>query len=207
MNPIKFPEQNVVFAENQPEYIPLPAYRSDDEHGQVVTVWEPSDEELTEIVRTKKVYLSQFTFGQALQPVLLSGHRTTFFESEHIEEKFTLKDVNTVVVNEIFKIFFFDQDPPQGVDPYQELAVHIGSDAILEIVENTQKKLNGDFFTRKEIINAMTRYIFRNEFERQEHRDKMRKKTEADFHYFQTGGDNGPTGHGEDCLSDAGEGL
>ena len=35
MHPIEFPQQSVVFAKDQPEYLPLPAYRTPD--GQEVT--------------------------------------------------------------------------------------------------------------------------------------------------------------------------
>lgn len=69
MKPTTFLGQNVVFAENQPEYTPLPALRLPD--GQVITCWEISDEELQEITRTKKIYLSQLTFNDPLQPVQL----------------------------------------------------------------------------------------------------------------------------------------
>lgn len=71
MKPVTFPGQNVVFAENQPEYTPLPALRLPD--GQVITCWEISDEELVEIKRTKRIYLSQLTFNMPLQPVMIGS--------------------------------------------------------------------------------------------------------------------------------------
>lgn len=71
MKPTTFLGQNVVFAENQPEYTPLPALRLPD--GQVITCWEISDEELEEITRTKKIYLSQLTFNTPLQQVMLGA--------------------------------------------------------------------------------------------------------------------------------------
>lgn len=37
MKPINFKEQNTVFAENQPEYLALPAWRSS--RGVVVSCW------------------------------------------------------------------------------------------------------------------------------------------------------------------------
>lgn len=69
MNPIKFPGQNIVFAENQPEYLPLPALKMPD--GEVITCWEISPDELEEINRSKRIYLSQLTFNKPLQPVML----------------------------------------------------------------------------------------------------------------------------------------
>jgi hypothetical protein len=38
-------------------------------YGEVITCWEMSDEELAEVIKTKRVYLSQLTFGKALQPI------------------------------------------------------------------------------------------------------------------------------------------
>jgi hypothetical protein len=70
MKPISFKGQNVVFAKDQPEYQPLPALRMPD--GEVITCWELSDEELEGVTKTKRIYLSQLTFNQALQPVKIS---------------------------------------------------------------------------------------------------------------------------------------
>lgn len=72
MKPIKFKGQNVVYAENQPEYLPLPALQLKDESGTVITCWELSSDELEEIKLTGKIYLSMFTFNQPLQPVMIS---------------------------------------------------------------------------------------------------------------------------------------
>lgn len=68
MKPIEFNGQNVVYGENQPEYLPLPALKLPD--GQVITCWELSDEEIEVIVKNKKMYLSQLTFNHPLQPIL-----------------------------------------------------------------------------------------------------------------------------------------
>jgi hypothetical protein len=69
MEPIKFKEQNVTYAENQKEYLPLPAYR--DESGRVVTCWKLSPEELEEVSETGVIWLDMLTFNQPLQPVML----------------------------------------------------------------------------------------------------------------------------------------
>ena len=42
MKPKQFPESNVVYGENQDEYLPLPAHKT--EEGIVITCWELSDE-------------------------------------------------------------------------------------------------------------------------------------------------------------------
>lgn len=70
MKPVEFKEQNVVFAANQPEYLPLPAYRSAD--GRVTSCWECSFLERLLIMLTGKVYLQLLTFNKPLQPSLIS---------------------------------------------------------------------------------------------------------------------------------------
>jgi len=69
MNLIEFPEQNVIFAKDQPEYLPLPANISPD--GVITCCWELSDEDLEKISASKKVWHQILTFGKPLQPQLL----------------------------------------------------------------------------------------------------------------------------------------
>lgn len=70
MKPIEFPEQNVVYAKDQPEYLNLPVHR--DEVGTVTSCWELTPEEIETVKKTGKVYLRQMTFNQALQPVAMA---------------------------------------------------------------------------------------------------------------------------------------
>lgn len=70
MAPKEFPEQNVIFAKDQPEYNPLPAFR--DEKGDVVTCWELSDEEIERLIQTKTIYQAVKTFNNPLQPVFIT---------------------------------------------------------------------------------------------------------------------------------------
>lgn len=79
MKPIQFPEANVVFAKDQPEYQPLPAHRIGDSMGTVVTCWELSDEEIETIVRTKKMWLSVYSFNKPLVPLLLTVNRSDIY--------------------------------------------------------------------------------------------------------------------------------
>ena len=67
MKAIKTKDTNITYAENQPEYIPLPCCKLPD--GEVITCWEMTDEELENIIATKRIYLSQLTFNQKLQPI------------------------------------------------------------------------------------------------------------------------------------------
>lgn len=68
MTPIEFPGHNVVFAKDQPEYQPLPALRMPD--GEVITCWKLSEDEITRILESGVIYLSQLTFNHPLQPIL-----------------------------------------------------------------------------------------------------------------------------------------
>lgn len=71
MQPVKFKGANVTFAENQPEYKPLPAFI--DEQGNVVTCWELSNEDFEKLVETKRIYLSIKTFNNPLQPIFMTA--------------------------------------------------------------------------------------------------------------------------------------
>jgi len=67
MIPIEFKGQNVVFAKDQPEYIPLPAHR--DSEGVVTTCWKFSFKERLRVLLGAKLYWQHLTFNQPLQPV------------------------------------------------------------------------------------------------------------------------------------------
>ena len=84
MNPIKFPEANVTFAENQPEYLPLPAHKTED--GQVITCWELSPEEIEEINKNKRLWLIVHTFNNPLQPLFLTTQESVFVPAEKSNE-------------------------------------------------------------------------------------------------------------------------
>ncbi len=67
---IKFPEANATFAEDQPEYFALPAYKSN--KGRVVSCWRMGLRERLKVLITGRVYLSLLTFNKPLQPQLLT---------------------------------------------------------------------------------------------------------------------------------------
>ena len=56
MNPIPFKGSNVIYGENQSEYLPLPALRIE---GNVYSCWELSDEEINDIIKNKCIYIKQ----------------------------------------------------------------------------------------------------------------------------------------------------
>lgn len=73
MIPTSFPEQNVVFAENQPQYQPLPAHRTED--GEVISCWKLTWRERITLLLTGRLWLRQLTFNLPLQPQLPTAER------------------------------------------------------------------------------------------------------------------------------------
>lgn len=68
MKPIEFKGQNVVFAKDQPEYHPLPAFRADTPQGEVVSCWQLTFMERLRILFTGKLWVSLMTFNKPLTP-------------------------------------------------------------------------------------------------------------------------------------------
>ncbi len=66
MKPIEFEESNTVFAAYQPQYLPLPAFKSDD--GKVISCWKASFRERLIFLFTGKLWLYMLTFNKPLQP-------------------------------------------------------------------------------------------------------------------------------------------
>lgn len=70
MQPIEFPEQTVVYAKDQPEYLPLPAHKTDD--GEVTSCWGMTWGERLRVLVTGRIYFTNLTFNRALQPQRVS---------------------------------------------------------------------------------------------------------------------------------------
>ena len=68
MKLIKFKGQNCTFAENQPEYIPLPAHR--DNEGIIISCWQFTFREKLKVLFGGKLYWQQLSFNSPLQPVM-----------------------------------------------------------------------------------------------------------------------------------------
>ena len=70
MNPVIPPStpcaDTIVFAKDQPEYLPLPVNRFPD--GTVMCEWLPTTEELELLMSGGKVRVWMWTFGGPLQP-------------------------------------------------------------------------------------------------------------------------------------------
>ncbi len=65
MKPTTFPEQTIVWAANQPPYLPLPAYTDD---RQTITRWRLTWRERIRIALLGVLWLRQLNFGDPLQP-------------------------------------------------------------------------------------------------------------------------------------------
>ncbi|MCB0042540.1 MAG: hypothetical protein KDE23_22795 [Caldilinea sp.] len=76
MNLVEFAEQTVVFAKDQPEYLPLPAHRfADDPQGRIACCWRMSWRERLKVLWTGLVWHEVLTFGCPLQPQRLSTEK------------------------------------------------------------------------------------------------------------------------------------
>jgi hypothetical protein len=68
MRPVEFKEQNCVYAKNQPEYLPLPVYKTAD--GVVTSCWQLTVKERMMVPFSGKVWWTVLTFNRPLQPCL-----------------------------------------------------------------------------------------------------------------------------------------
>jgi hypothetical protein len=72
MKTVQFPEQNRVFAKDQPEYIPLPAFCFEGPQGRVACCWSLSWRERFSVLVFGKIWQQVLTFGEPLQPQKLT---------------------------------------------------------------------------------------------------------------------------------------
>ena len=71
MKAVEFKEQNVVYAKDQPQYLPLPAHKTAD--GTVLSCWKLNRKERRRIAKGGKLWLGVMTSNQPLQPLFLSA--------------------------------------------------------------------------------------------------------------------------------------
>ena len=72
MNIIEFPEQTTVYAQDQPEYLPLPAHRFGDREGRIAFCWSLTWRERLRVLFTGRLWHQVLTFNQPLQPQLMT---------------------------------------------------------------------------------------------------------------------------------------
>lgn len=71
MKLIEFPQQTIIIAKDQPEYLPLPAFQFNDAQGTIVCCWKLSFKERLKLMFTGKIWHHILTFHKSLQPQLL----------------------------------------------------------------------------------------------------------------------------------------
>lgn len=70
MSITEFAEQTVTYAKDQPEYLPLPAFKASD--GRVVCCWKLSIKERIRLLFRGLIWHQVLTFNQPLQPQKLT---------------------------------------------------------------------------------------------------------------------------------------
>jgi len=69
MKPIEFKQQNVVFAKDQPPYLPLPAYQDDEQGGRIFHCWQLTFAERIKVLFTGRFWINVLNFHQKPQPI------------------------------------------------------------------------------------------------------------------------------------------
>lgn len=62
--------ENVTYAKDQPQYRPLPVLRSLTHEGYVMSCWQLTVWERLRILFGARIYLTQLTFNDHLQPII-----------------------------------------------------------------------------------------------------------------------------------------
>ena len=73
MQIVKFDGCNITYGKDQPEYLPLPACKT--EEGDVTSCWKMNLKERLRVLFTGRVYVSLLTFNRPLQPQRVSVHK------------------------------------------------------------------------------------------------------------------------------------
>lgn len=76
MTPKRFKEANVTFAENQPEYLPLPAFRNQSPQGEVTTCWNLTFKERLRVLFKGEIWLCLLTFNKPLTPTFITTKKS-----------------------------------------------------------------------------------------------------------------------------------
>lgn len=85
MKPKKFKESNVVFGENQPGYLPSPAFLDSGEQGEVVICWELSLRERLRILFKGVMWVSLPSFHRSLAPIFITTKKSDVLITEEVD--------------------------------------------------------------------------------------------------------------------------
>ena len=73
MQPIRFPETNVTYAQDQPQYQPLPVHRViTDPQGRITCCWQLTFWERLKMLWSGVIWQQILTFNRPLQPQMLT---------------------------------------------------------------------------------------------------------------------------------------
>jgi len=80
MKPLEFPEQNIVYAKDQPEYVPLLGHKVDGPKGEFIFCMGLTLRERLQILFTGKLWCSLLTFNKPLTPSFFSTKKSDLFQ-------------------------------------------------------------------------------------------------------------------------------
>lgn len=76
MKALEFKEQNLVFAKDQPEYLPLPVFKNDSPKGEVIFCMGLSFMERLRVLISGKIWVRLLTFNKPLTPSYLTTKKS-----------------------------------------------------------------------------------------------------------------------------------
>jgi len=83
MKAIAFREQNIEIAKNQEEYLTLPAHKSNDESGTMITCWYLSFWQRVKLLFTGRIWMSEMTFNKPITPRYFSIEKWDVLNKEY----------------------------------------------------------------------------------------------------------------------------
>ena len=77
MKPIDFKERNIIVAEEQPEYVSLPALKLDS--GEIVSCWKLNLIERLRVLINGKIWHSALSFNKPVTPIYIDTRRKSIY--------------------------------------------------------------------------------------------------------------------------------
>lgn len=94
MKAVEFKHQNIIYAKDQPEYLPLPALKLEGKEGHVITCWKMSFIERIKVLLFGRVWLSLMSFNKLLTPSYMSVNRKDVYSHTDDSIKWYVKLFN-----------------------------------------------------------------------------------------------------------------
>lgn len=79
MKPKKFKEQNAIYAEDQPQYLPLPGHKVKEPEGRFIFCMGLSFIERLRILLLGRIWVSLMTFNKPLTPSYFTTKKSDMF--------------------------------------------------------------------------------------------------------------------------------